>query len=178
MNSAYATWVLQRNPELGTLSGMRWEELDAGCCSITRTLEILGDRWTILLLREVFNGVRRFDDIQSHIGVSRSVLTKRLTTLLDQGILERRPYQEPGDRVRHEYRLTPVGWQLQPVLIALMAFGDAHLADPEGPPVVLRHRDCGEEVGVAIVCDAGHRIGKRELLLEPGPGAEPRAQSA
>lgn len=157
---------------------MRWEELDAATCSISRTLEILGDRWTILVLREVFNGVRRFDDIQSHIGVSRSVLTKRLSTLVEQGILERRPYQEPGDRARHEYRLTPPGWQLQPVLISMMGFGDAHLAALEGPPVVLRHRECGEQVGVAIVCAADHRIGKGELVLEPGPGAEPRAQSA
>jgi DNA-binding HxlR family transcriptional regulator len=160
------------------LVGMRWEDLDGATCSISRTLEILGDRWTVLVLREVFNGVRRFDDIQAHIAVSRSVLAKRLSTLVEQGVFERRPYQEPGDRVRHEYRLTPLGWQLQPVLISMMAFGDAHLAESEGPPVVLRHKDCGEEIGVAVVCEAGHRIGKRELLLEPGPGAAPRAESA
>jgi DNA-binding HxlR family transcriptional regulator len=157
---------------------MDWSELDSDTCSVARTLEVLGDRWTLLVLREVFNGVGRFADIHAHIGVSRSVLAQRLAALVDQGVLERRPYQEAGERVRHEYRLTAMGRSLQPVLVALMKFGDEHLSGPEGPPVTLRHADCGAPVTVALVCGDDHRVGARELVLEPGPGARRRAASA
>ncbi|MBA2318166.1 MAG: helix-turn-helix transcriptional regulator [Euzebyales bacterium] len=152
-----------------------WTEIDTGTCSVARAVEILGDRWTVLVLREVFNGVRRFGDIQTHIGVSRSVLAQRLATLKEQGVLERRPYQEPGDRVRHEYRLTPLGRGLQPVLVALNNFGDQFLSGPDGPPVLLRHADCGALVSAALVCADDHRVGPREIRLELGPGARPRA---
>jgi DNA-binding HxlR family transcriptional regulator len=154
---------------------MRWYDLDNDVCSVTRTMSVLGDAWTILVLREVFNGVRRFADIAEHIGVSRSVLTQRLTTLVEHGILERRPYQEPGDRVRHEYRLTQKGWGLQPVLVSLMTFGDEHLAEPAGPPAVLRHTTCGGRITARLVCEHDHIVGKGEARLEQGPGARPRA---
>lgn len=150
---------------------LEWAEYDAEACSVARAVNVLGDRWRVLVLREIFNGVRRFDDIQHHIGVSRSVLAARLANLLDLGILVRQPYREPGDRERHEYRLTEMGYDLRPVLIALMDFGDKWLSD-DGPPIIYRHAGCGAHVTTAIVCDEGHRITRgRELVVEPGPGA-------
>lgn len=152
---------------------MRWTELDANACSVTRTMDILGDRWTMLVLREVFNGVRRFDEIQSHLGISRSVLTDRLTRLIDDGVLERQPYREPGDRQRYEYRLTDMGKDLQTLLVALMDFGDRWLGD-EGPPVIVRHADCGSPVHARLVCDDEHLVARRrDVYMDVGPGAVP-----
>jgi DNA-binding HxlR family transcriptional regulator len=156
-------------------SPLRWSDLDARVCSVARATAVLGDRWTILVLREVFNGVRRFADIQEHIGISRSVLTDRLARLTEQGVVERRPYREPGDRQRHEYRLTEMGRDLQTVLVALIGFGDRWLSGPEGPPVRLVHRDCGADVHARLVCGSGHPLeDRRAVELRPGPGAEPR----
>ena len=152
------------------MSAVEWMDVDPDLCSVSRSLEILQDRWTILVLREIFNGVRRFDDISEHIGVSRSVLARRLAALVEDGVLERRPYREPGERARHEYRLTEMGRDLLPVLIALVTFGDKHLAAAGGPPTVLTHRDCGERVSAGIVCAAGHHVSGREIRMEPGPG--------
>lgn len=150
-------------------------DVDPSLCSVSRSLEVLGDRWTILVLREIFNGVRRFDDIAQHIGVSRSVLARRLAALVANGILERRPYREPGERERHEYRLTEMGWDLQPVLISLVTFGDKHLAADGGPPTILTHADCGERVTAGLVCAAGHHVGDREVRMRPGPGVRSRS---
>lgn len=152
---------------------LEWTDMDAEVCSVARAVSVLGDHWTLLVLREVFNGVRRFDDIQSHLDVSRSVLSRRLSDLVDAGVLKRRPYQEPGDRVRHEYRLTEMGRGLRPVLIALMTFGDRFLAGQSGPPIIVRHA-CGATVTAEIVCADGHHVtDARELRTEPGPGARP-----
>ncbi|MDF9714713.1 helix-turn-helix transcriptional regulator [Nocardioides sp. ChNu-99] len=141
-------------------------------CSLVRAVQVLGDRWTLVVLREVFIGVRRFDDIRRHTGIPRQVLTTRLATLVDAGLLHRAPYREPGARERHEYRLTEKGLDLQPALVALTRWGDRHLADPEGPPLEFRHRDCGASVDVAPVCSAGHVLtDPRETSIEPGPGA-------
>ncbi len=93
-------------------------------CTIGRAMEILGERWTFVVLREVFNGIRRFDDMRSHTGIPRQVLTNRLALLVDRGVLRREPYRLPGDRTRHEYRLTPMGLDLYPVLVAIAAWGD------------------------------------------------------
>lgn len=154
---------------------MDWNRYDPDRCSVSRTVAILGDRWTVLVLREVFNGVRRFAEIQEHLGVSKSVLTQRLQQLVDDGVLERQPYQEPGDRPRHEYRLTELGRDLRPVLVAMMDFGDRHLSGGE-PPVRLLHRDCGQQVHARLVCDCGQAITSgREVAIAPGPGAEPLA---
>ena len=109
-------------------------------CQVGRALEVIGETGTMLVLREVFNGVRRFDDMRRHSGVSRQVLSNRLATLVDHGILHRVPYQDEGSRVRHEYRLTPKGFDLYPVLAALAQWGERYLADPEGPPVEFAHR--------------------------------------
>ena len=117
-----------------SLVGMRPAALDWSVenCTIARAMEILGERWTLVVLREVFNGVRRFDDMRVRTGIPRQVLTNRLASLVEQGVLSREPYREPGSRLRHEYRLTEKGLDLWPVLVAVLGWGDRYLADPEG----------------------------------------------
>ncbi|MDL5156748.1 winged helix-turn-helix transcriptional regulator [Actinomycetospora termitidis] len=154
---------------------MDWRELDSATCSIARTMTVLGEPWAMLVLRDVLNGVSRFDDLVDHLGIARNVLTRRLTTLVRAGILETREYREPGRRTRHEYRPTAVGRDLRPVLLALMAFGDRHRAGPEGAPAVVVH-DCGAEVHVREVCDDGHVLAPSDRVrITPGPGARRRS---
>ncbi|WP_141014184.1 winged helix-turn-helix transcriptional regulator [Nocardioides sambongensis] len=140
-------------------------------CSLGRTMAILGERWTVVVLREVFLGVRRFADIQRHTAIPRQVLTARLATLVEQGILHRVPYRDDGARTRHEYRLTERGLELQPILIAITAWGDRHLADQAGPPREFVHRDCGAPVHVELRCTEDHRVDDRAVAGRPGPGA-------
>lgn len=148
---------------------------DIDNCTIGRAMAILGERWTVVVLREVFNGVRRFDDMRERTGIPRQVLTNRLGTLVDQGILRREPYREPGARVRHEYRLTSRGLDLWPVLAAVLEWGDRYLADPEGSPLTVEHRDCGAPVRPVLRCAAGHDIDDpRQVAPRPGPGARRR----
>ncbi len=144
-------------------------------CTIQRTLDVIGDRWSLLVLREVFQGIRRFDDMTVRTAIPRQVLTERLRRLVDVGILKRVPYRVPGQRERHEYRLTDKGLDLYPVLIALQAWGNEYLADPEGPPIEFTHRDCGEPVDLVVRCAAGHEVSStREVSGRIGPGARPR----
>jgi DNA-binding HxlR family transcriptional regulator len=119
-------------------------------CSIARSLETIGERWTLLVIRDVFNGNRRFDDIQSSLGVARNVLSSRLQRLMDEGILERRPYQHKPER--YEYFLTEKGLDLWPVMMALIGWGDKHTTDGE-PPVVIVHKDCGGRVNDRRICE-------------------------
>ncbi len=141
-------------------------------------MEILGERWSVLVLREVFQGIRRFEDIRVRTPVPRQVLSDRLRTLVDHGILVRHRYQEPGERAREEYRLTRKGFDLYPVLAALRDWGDAYLAGPEGSPMELVHRDCGAPVHAELHCAAGHHIPPgRDVVPRPGPGARPLVAS-
>lgn len=143
-------------------------------CTLGRAMAILGERWNVVVLREIFNGVRRFDDIRGHTGIPRQVLSDRLSRLVEHGLLQRVRYQEPGSRARDEYRLTPQGLDLQPALVAIARWGDRYLADPEGPPVDFVHRDCGSRVHAVLRCEDGHEIGEpREVLPQPGPGVRP-----
>ena len=112
-------------------------------CSMASTLEVIGERWTILIVRDIFLGIRRFDDLQRDLGVARNILQTRLEGLVDHGIQVKRPYQERP--VRYEYRLTAKGADLWPVLVSLLHWGDRHAIDGE-PPVVLVHRECGGEL--------------------------------
>lgn len=150
---------------------MQYSQLDSRTCSIARTAALIGDEWTVLVLRDLFNGVRRFDDLAAHLGVARNVLTRRLSALTDAGLVRRVPYREPGRRERHEYRLTDSGRELRPVLLALMAWGDEHLAGEAGPPATVEHDGCGAPVRVELRCSAGHQVepGTR-LRTVPGPG--------
>lgn len=150
---------------------MDWTTVDHEACAVTHAMDLVGDRWSVLVLREILNGVRRFDDIHEHIGVSRSVLSQRLRSLVDAGVLTRQAYQAEGDRLRHEYRLTPMGRDLQLVMHALMDFGDRWLRDP-GSTMVVRHRGCDAAVHPRSVCDAGHIIDNpRDLYGELGATA-------
>jgi DNA-binding HxlR family transcriptional regulator len=139
-------------------------------CSIARTLELVGERWTILVLRDVFLGRRRFDQMQQSLGVARNVLAVRLDRLVAEGILEKIPYQERP--VRHEYRLTSKGLDLWPVIVELLRWGDRHAASAAGPPIVLRHKGCGGELGEHRICArCGELLEVGDVRGEPGPGA-------
>ena len=131
-------------------------DYDSANCTIGATVDILGERPSFLVLREAFNGVRRFDDMQRRTGMPRQVLSQRLSRLVDEGLLRKVPYQESGQRPRSEYRLTEKGLDLYPVLVAMMEWGDKYAVGSAGPQVVLRHRDCGEPVQLQIACAAGH----------------------
>jgi DNA-binding HxlR family transcriptional regulator len=145
-------------------------------CSIERTLDIVGEKWTFLVLREAFSGVRRFADMQAITGAPRQVLSARLARLVDEGLLRKEPYREPGQRQRDEYRLTEKGRDLYPLLVALMHWGDKYLTSDDGPPVLLTHRDCGAPVEQHFRCAGGHQVtGPREVTAVPGPGAELRS---
>src|SRR5437868_2735664 len=113
-------------------------------CSIARTLEVIGEWWTLLILRDAFLGVRRFDDFQSSLGIARNILTDRLATLVRHGILTRERYQERP--ARYEYRLTEKGFDLYPIIVGLLRWGDRWTAGAEGPPLVLEHQGCGLQV--------------------------------
>jgi DNA-binding HxlR family transcriptional regulator len=139
-------------------------------CSIARALEIVGERWSILVLRDVFLGVRRFDALQRDLGVARNVLSARLERLVAEGILEKALYQERPPR--HEYRLTEKGLDLWPIVVELLRWGDRHAAPPDGPPVLLRHRDCGGLLGERRICErCGQPLSVQNVRVERGPGA-------
>ncbi|RJL32046.1 winged helix-turn-helix transcriptional regulator [Bailinhaonella thermotolerans] len=147
-------------------------------CSIERTLRVLGEKWTFLVLREAFSGVRRFADMQARTGAPRQVLSARLAKLVEEGMLRKVPYQEPGQRQRDEYRLTEKGLDLYPIMISLMAWGDKYLAE-DGAPVLITHRDCGAPVALELHCADGHPVaGPREVTPLPGPGATTRTTAA
>ena len=118
-------------------------------CSIARTLELVGERWTMLVLREAFLGRRRFDEYAERLGIARNVLSARLAHLVEEGVLAKVPYQERP--ARFEYRLTDKGLDLWPVLFALMRYGDRHYA-PDGPPMLVTHRGCGGELTDRRAC--------------------------
>ena len=143
-------------------------------CTIGRAMEVLGEKWTFVVLREVFNGIRRFDDMRRHTGIPRQVLTDRLALLVDQDVLRREPYREAGQRERHEYRLTEKGFALFPVMVAIAQWGDRYLAGPEGPPIEFVHRECGAPVEAHLRCTDGHELDRpRDVVGRPGPGVRP-----
>jgi len=143
-------------------------------CSIARTLDIAGEPWTPLILRDLFVGIRRFDDLQRDLGISRKVLTQRLNHLLNHGIVERRPYTDKP--VRYDYLLTDKGWELCDVLLAITAWGDRWTADEQGPPVILHHTTCRHTAHAIITCSACNEpLRARDVHVTPGPGASPAA---
>ena len=132
-------------------------------CTIAKALDVLSTRSALLILREAFYGTTRFDEFAERVGISEPVTAARLRELVDQGLLEREDYREPGQRTRQQYRLTDKGAELFPVLVALMQWGDRWLDDDRGGPIELLHRDCGETVGVEVLCAAGHRVQTGEI---------------
>ncbi|MEV2224716.1 helix-turn-helix domain-containing protein [Nocardia vinacea] len=146
---------------------MRYEELADEPCSITRPLVILGDRWTLVILKYSFAGVRRFNAFQSALGISRSRLQDRLDRLIEHGILVK---QKAAVGAHEEYRLTPKGHDIYPILMAIRDWGDTYMA-PEGPPVHYRHLDCTGEGHIKLECDScGTELTARDISAEPGPG--------
>src|SRR6201997_3536422 len=123
-----------------------FEELRVRDCSIKRTLDVIGEKWTLLELREAFYGARRFEALLANVGCARTRLSERLASLVEHGVLYREPYPEPGQRERHQYLLTEKGHDLFAALVALMHWGDRWEAGPEGGPVVVSHRDCNQPV--------------------------------
>ncbi|MFF7969843.1 winged helix-turn-helix transcriptional regulator [Streptomyces sp. NPDC007905] len=155
---------------------MKWLEMSTENCTVQRTLDLVGEKWTLLILRDAFNGVRRFDELHRHVGLSEAVLADRLRKLVSAGILRTVPYQERGSRARHEYRLTRKGRDLWPVLVALRQWGETYVADPEGPVLDIRHSDCGAPVRVVVECSHEHAaLSPTEVTVVPGPGARPLA---
>ena len=143
-------------------------EYEGQVCSIARTLEVVGDRWTLLIVRDVFLGNRRFDELLDSLGIASNVLTDRLNRLVDEGILERVAYSERP--LRHEYKLTPKGKELRVPLLALMEWGDRHLS--EKPPRVARRRSDRASVSVRVVAKDGAEVPYGDLEVVPGPGAK------
>ena len=138
-------------------------------CTVAKTIEVMCERWTLLVLREVFMGTRRFEDFRRRLGIARNILADRLEGLVAAGILERRLYQERPERF--EYRLTEKGRDFYPVILSIKKWGDRWEVGPEGPPLLTRH-DCGEIFDTLPVCPhCGREVHAREVRPEPGPGA-------
>ena len=138
---------------------------DGQVCSIARSLELIGERWTLLIVRDIFRGLRRFDAIQRDLGIARNVLANRLDRLVEEGILEKRPYAERP--LRYEYFLTEKGIDLWPVLVSLVKWGDRHEPGMDGPPVVVRHKECTGEIDDHFTCEAcGARVWARDCYVE------------
>jgi DNA-binding HxlR family transcriptional regulator len=138
-------------------------------CSIARSLAMVGEPWSPLVLRDVYIGITRFDDLQRDLGISRKVLAERLRHLVEAGLLERRPYSERPPR--HEYVLTEMGEEFVDVLMAMVAWGDRWTAGEAGPPILYRHRSCGEITHAVPHCAAcGEILRSADVDVEPGPG--------
>jgi DNA-binding HxlR family transcriptional regulator len=139
-------------------------------CSLAQTLDVIGERWTLLILRDAFFGIRRFDQFQRDLGIARNILATRLNRLVDEGILERRP----TDDSRHEYVLTDKGLDLQPVLLAMTHWGDRHKPNPKGERVVFVERATRKPIArMGVRSHDGRSLGPREIKAVPGPGLQP-----
>jgi DNA-binding HxlR family transcriptional regulator len=146
-------------------------------CSIARTVDLVGDGWTSLVLREAFYGTTRFDDFERVLGIGRNVLSQRLSRLVEEGLLEREAYQQ--NPPRYDYVLTAKGRDFFPVLAAMMAWGDRWLAPSDGPPVLLRHRTCGQDAHADVVCsECGEPLELGDVEPHLGPGFPDRHREA
>jgi DNA-binding HxlR family transcriptional regulator len=154
---------------------MRRKSFEDMNCSVAQTLEVVGEWWTMLIIRDCMLGVTRFDDFQCRLGIARNILTNRLDYLLERGVLEKVPYQERP--VRSDYRLTDKGRDLWTVLTAMRQWGDRWEAQ-DGPPVVMRHKACNHKVDMIPTCShCGEILDARAVRVQPGPGAKGRPAS-
>jgi DNA-binding HxlR family transcriptional regulator len=141
---------------------MKWSELAHEPCSVARSVAVIGDRWTLMLLRDCFLGVRRFEDFERRLRISRSIIADRLKTLVDEGVLRREAYQDHP--VRQEYRLTEKGMALHPVIMAIVHWGDVHYAGADGPPLLHRHKACGCDFAPVLTCsECGDPVTARDV---------------
>jgi len=153
---------------------MRWQSLDRERCSLARTLAVVGDRWTLLVLRDAFMGARRFDDFEKSLRIARRVLSERLALLVGEGIFRKVPYQEKP--ARYEYRLTEKGFALYPALLSLVHWGDRFYVGDKGPPILHTHQACGHDFRPLLTCsECGEALDARGVTIRPGPGAATRA---
>jgi DNA-binding HxlR family transcriptional regulator len=148
---------------------MRWGELKQEKCSVARTISVIGDRWTLLILRDCFLRVRRFEEFERRLAITRHVLADRLRKLVAAGVLARQPYQARPRR--YEYRLTQKGLELHPVLLTIAHWGDRHMAGTKGPPVLYEHRACGHDFAPVVTCsECGEGVEARAVTVRRGPG--------
>jgi DNA-binding HxlR family transcriptional regulator len=141
---------------------------DNQVCSLARALEVVGERWTLLIVRDALLGLRRFDEFGESLGIARNVLSARLHLLVEHGVLERVRYSEHPER--YEYRLTPRGTDLATAVSALMQWGDRYLAGTQGPPRLIEHAGCGGPVEVGFTCPScARRVSPAELAPRPNP---------
>ncbi len=160
---------------------MRWDSLAKEDCSLARSLAVLGDRWTLLVLREAFLRVRRFEEFEANLKIARRVLSERLALLVEHGVLAKVPYQERP--VRHEYQLTEKGLALYPVILSMVHWGDKYYAGKAGPPLLHTHVTCGHDFRSVLSCsECGEAVNAREVRVRstregrsrPRTGATPR----
>jgi DNA-binding HxlR family transcriptional regulator len=161
--------MTRRHLEVEQTPPASFEEARLRDCSIKHTLDIVGEKWTLLVIREAFNGAVRFEEFLTNVGCSRAVLSERLATLVQHGVLRREPYRTPGQRERYQYLLTEKGYDLFVALVALMQWGDRWEAGAKGGPVVIRHRDCDELVHVELRCARDHRCPIEGTYSGPRP---------
>jgi DNA-binding HxlR family transcriptional regulator len=149
---------------------MRWDSLAKEDCSLSRTLAVIGDRWTLLILRDAFLRVRRFDDFEKSLKIARRVLAERLALLVEEGILAKVAYQDRP--MRFEYRLTEKGLELYPAILSLVHWGDKHYAGKKGPPIIHKHLKCQHDFRSVLSCSAcGAEVKARDVAVRPGLGA-------
>jgi DNA-binding HxlR family transcriptional regulator len=155
---------------------MRHKSFEEMNCSVAQTLEVVGEWWTMLIIRDCFLGVTRFDEFQQRLGISRNILTDRLDHLVSRRVLARVPYHEHP--VRHEYRLTERGRDLWLTLTAMRQWGDRWEAE-DGPPVTIEHKDCRRQTTIVPTCSAcGEELDARSVRARPGPGSRNRPAEA
>lgn len=148
---------------------MRWNDIDSEVCSVARTLSVVGDRWTLLVLRDCFLGTRRFEEFQKSIGMSRHRLTDRLNKLVENALLEKKPYQ--NNPPRSEYVLTQKGLDIYPVLVTLTGWGNKWMSDEDGIPLEYHHKGCDHKTQPVLSCDhCGEQLEARDVYVAPGPG--------
>jgi DNA-binding HxlR family transcriptional regulator len=149
---------------------MKWNDLEEENCSLSRTLAVVGDRWSLLILRDCFLRVRRFEDFQGRLGITRHLLADRLKKFVSHGVLRRVPYSDKPKR--YEYIFTPKGLDLYPVIMSLVHWGDVHMIDERGRPVIHRHKACGHFFDPVLACsECGAPITARDVEVHIGPGA-------
>lgn len=153
---------------------MRWDDIDKQVCSVARALSVVGERWTMLIIRDAFLGTRRFDQFQANLGITRHRLSERLNKLVESGVLVKVPYSERP--LRHEYRLTRKGLGLYPVLMSLARWGDEWMDRGEGVPLEYVHLKCGKKIRPVLTCsECGEPLRAQEVKPEVGPALQPLA---
>ena len=149
---------------------MRWKKLENEACSVARTVSVIGARWTLLILRDCFLRVRRFDAFQARLGITRPLLATRLRKLVKDGVLTKVPYQQRP--TRYEYRLTQKGLDLYPIVMSIVHWGDVHMAGKKGRPLLHQHASCGKTFDPVMICsECGEPLNPRQVHVHRGPGA-------